>query len=728
MQISNDQLLTELQNLLGSGTSDAIADLQKRVANLRQDQTEYIRDATAAGDRLNDIALQHLEHLKRTATYRQEEILRLEEAIPRLQQLAAQEGDRRLQIERQKILQEEQAKLDKLKLDDMERALRLGKDINEEEYKKLKAKERLNKVTKQGNVSLGNSFKLQQKSHVSLTKMAGAAQSIADAFRGGWATAMAKFAALGLSIIKQLVESAIDLAINLYDVENAFMRATGATQDFAKGVTETYAATRQYGVTVEQASKANEALYRNFTDFTLVAGSTQKQLRETGAVLEKLGVSYDTYSKSIQTATKALGVATDQGDDMMLGLTAHAMDLGMPVDQLTNKFAAMSPELAKLGDAGVDAFKDMAQVFKATGFEMEKILRLTNKFDTFEGAAEMAGKLNAALGGNFVNAMELMTETNPVERFKMMQDAIKQTGLSFDEMGYHQSLFYAESLGLENAGELALLMAGDFESLDGNIGKTSKSYEDAAKRARELATVQEQWQIVLAEMTPLLTPIIGAIRKVVGWMVEYKTQIGWVLKVGAGLAIALSLPFVKGAVAIAAVTGAFTALINLLFVEQHSEPFFNGGLRAGADDMNLVATSANEAATATGSLTAAFQTMVKAWQSAQGALRGIGESLGLVATPQEKTAIQAAAAKFEGTRIRDAAVSRVASPVAANARENDATRVAVRETAQAAGTPLPNQKVDVTLKLDKDVLAKTSITAVKGEFKELATDALITAV
>ena len=229
-------------------------------------------------------------------------------------------------------------------------------------------------------------------------------------------------------------------------------------------------------------------------------------------------------------------------------------------------------------------------------------------------------------------------------------------------------------------------------------------------------------------MTRLLTPIIGAIRKVVGWMVEYKTQIGWVLKVGAGLAIALSLPFVKGAVAIAAVTGAFTALINLLFVEQHSEPFFNGGLRAGADDMNLVATSANEAATATGSLTAAFQTMVKAWQSAQGALRGIGESLGLVATPQEKTAIQAAAAKFEGTRIRDAAVSRVASPVAANARENDATRVAVRETAQAAGTPLPNQKVDVTLKLDKDVLAKTSITAVKGEFKELATDALITAV
>ena len=42
----------------------------------------------------------------------------------------------------------------------------------------------------------------------------------------------------------------------------------------------------------------------------------------------------------------------------------------------------------------------------------------TNKFDTFEGAADQAGKLNAALGGNFVNAMDLMMATNPAERLE----------------------------------------------------------------------------------------------------------------------------------------------------------------------------------------------------------------------------------------------------------------------------------------------------------------------
>jgi hypothetical protein len=64
---------------------------------------------------------------------------------------------------------------------------------------------------------------------------------------------------------------------------------------------------------------------------------------------------------------------------------------------------------------------------KVTGMSMESILSITNKFDTFEGAAEMAGKLNAALGGNFVNAMDLMMATNPAERFEMIREMICPT-------------------------------------------------------------------------------------------------------------------------------------------------------------------------------------------------------------------------------------------------------------------------------------------------------------
>ena len=55
--------------------------------------------------------------------------------------------------------------------------------------------------------------------------------------------------------------------------------------------------------------------------------------------------------------------------------------------------------MAKFGSDGQKTFKDLARIQKQTGFEMEKILQITNRFDTFEGAAQQAGQLNAALGG-----------------------------------------------------------------------------------------------------------------------------------------------------------------------------------------------------------------------------------------------------------------------------------------------------------------------------------------
>ena len=41
--------------------------------------------------------------------------------------------------------------------------------------------------------------------------------------------------------------------------------------------------------------------------------------------------------------------------------------------------------------------KDLAIQSKRTGLEIQKILNLTDQFDTFEGAATAAGKLNSVL-------------------------------------------------------------------------------------------------------------------------------------------------------------------------------------------------------------------------------------------------------------------------------------------------------------------------------------------
>jgi len=150
----------------------------------------------------------------------------------------------------------------------------------------------------------------------------------------------------------------------------------------------------------------------------------------------------------------------------------------------------------------------LARVSKITGLEMGKLLQMTDKFDTFEGAATQAGKLNAALGGNFVNAMDLMTATDPVERFEMLRDSLLNAGLSFDDMSYYQRKFYADSLGLGDVSDLAMMMSGDMGTLGGEIGKTSADYAEMAKKQQQMATLQEKFQTIIAKLTPLLLPVL----------------------------------------------------------------------------------------------------------------------------------------------------------------------------------------------------------------------------
>ena len=325
------------------------------------------------------------------------------------------------------------------------------------------------------------------------------------------------FMAIGVSAINNMV----GLVLKLYDAENAFQKATGASAEFASSIQGVYEDTRATGASVEEVSAAMTSLYGTYTDFTMQNKATREELAETATVLGRLGVSTDDYAKGVQNATKMLGVSADMADDTMRELTAHAKDLGVAPQKMMQDFAGAGGALAKFGDQGVKAFKDMQYASKITGMEMDKILGIANKFDTFEDAAGMAGKLNAALGGNFVNAMDMMMETDPAARFNNIRDSILDAGLSFDDMSYYQKQFYTESLGLSDVGDLAMMLSGNMDGLTGDIGKTSDELVSMKEQAAAVQSLSEQWNAVLAESVVILGPLIDLLRSLMGFLSEH---------------------------------------------------------------------------------------------------------------------------------------------------------------------------------------------------------------
>jgi len=429
-----------------------------------------------------------------------------------------------------------------------EAKLKLMKDVgkaSDEEIKKQEQKIRNNKKqikTNEKNLKLGNEAVSQGKtmlknlgaralgsSKLSSAIMAGGkglhsmwkmAKGLNLALKAGAISASTLTAALGIGIIllvvgaiAKLVEWTIGLAVKTRDAAVAFQRATGAAAKFGAAIPALEYNMRAVGVSMEEATAAQNALYTSTTDYTMASAGARKDLLKTTALMGEFGVSVGTSAKIAQHATKGLGIGIGGADELLLGLSAHAQDIGVPISKMAEDFAASANELKRFGNDGERVFKRLAMVSKVTGMEIGRILAITEKFDTFEGAAKQAGQLNAAIGGNMVNAMDLMMTTDPVDRFNMIRDSILDAAGSFDDMSYYQKKFYANAAGLKDVGELAAMMSGDMGALDGNIGQTSKSYADQRAKAKSWQTTMEILKNTLTSFLPTMQKLQKPLQK-----------------------------------------------------------------------------------------------------------------------------------------------------------------------------------------------------------------------
>ena len=472
------------------------------------------------------IAQQVLDTKKKERQFsesRMQDILREVNMLAELNELEKNKAVHRArQAEIEKLM--EQSKEVQLKVDEqrLQKMMEAGDTASEqyqtlkkqiiEQRKSLKIEKILNKQREEGvdhqrNLIEGISQSMLNQSKFGkaigggidgMFKMAKSAKDLNMAIKAGAVSMSMLTAATGIGLIllavgavAKLVETIMKLAIQTRDATVAFQRATGASREFGAAIPKLERDMRAVGVSMEEASAAQKALYTSTTDYTMASASAREDLLKTTALMGEFGVSVETSAKIAQAATKGLGMGIGDADDLLLRLSAHASDIGVPVNKMMEDFAGASNELKVFGRDGEAVFKRLAQVSKITGMEVNRILDIVGKFDTFEGAAKQAGMLNAAVGGNMVNAMDLMMTTDPVERFSMIKDSIEGAAGSFDDMSYYQKRFYVNALGLKDVGELAAMMSGDFNELDGSIGKTSADFEKQREKAKNWQSTME---------------------------------------------------------------------------------------------------------------------------------------------------------------------------------------------------------------------------------------------
>ena len=294
-----------------------------------------------------------------------------------------------------------------------------------------------------------------------------------------------------MSFITKVIQQSILFAVAVDKARASFVKATGASGKFEGEVVGLAHAMKGTGVRADEVAKAYGSLYAGMQDFTKISKSEREGLTKTVSLFQELGVSADTQAEILNDATRSLGYNATELEGVLLMVGGVADGLNEPINKVMENFKTVSSKLAFYGKNIEGVFKNLSAQSKATGLSMDELLGVAEQFDTFEGAGKAVGKLNAIMGGPYLNSIDMLNAKED-ERVEILQRSMKQSGMNFKQMGKYEQKMIASSLGISPKEARKM------------FGAETESDKMEAMQAAKLAARQSRSQDIEEKMLSLM--------------------------------------------------------------------------------------------------------------------------------------------------------------------------------------------------------------------------------
>ena len=265
-----------------------------------------------------------------------------------------------------------------------------------------------------------------------------------------------------------------------------------------------------------------------FQDFNFISNEAQKSIAKSVGLLVRLGASAEAAVRTLDLLENGFGMTRLAAQDAIESFDLFAQEIGVPVGQLLTDLNNIGPALSRFGDRGNAVFRDLAKQARSLGLSVQKAFDVTELFDTFQGAADVAGKLNAQLGLQ-LNSVEIMGASSE-ERLKILRAEFNMRGQSFDSMGRRQKQMIAEILKVDV--ETAKRLFGDPMELR----RQQRAMQDREDRLKAFTSAAEKVQESFEQMFVKIAPGLTKLMDFVGFLAE-----NFVIASGAMVAFTIKL-------------------------------------------------------------------------------------------------------------------------------------------------------------------------------------------
>lgn len=372
---------------------------------------------------------------------------------------------------------------------------------------------------------------------------------------------------LALSALALIVEQTLKYAMAVDTATAAFAKQTGAGRALTSEIMAVGGQFRNLGLGAEDSGKAAETLYNNFTGFMQLTSSGRRNLMQTVASLEKIGVSGETATGALQLLSNNFGMSTSQASKMTKQLAIAGTKIGISASKMMNGFVEASKSLAVYGKDSIKVFTDLAAQAKAAGVEASALLGIAKQFDTFSGAADAAGKLNSILGTQ-MSATELLTMKEN-ERIETLIRSVQAQGMAFSDMDKYSQMAIANAAGISDMAEAQRIFGMNVNQYRQGL-KEAAAEDEFNQRLKDAMTVMEKLAKVAQNFAIQIAPLVDWIAWLAQGFLDWSQSMNGVpamlLAAGAALFIVVKLfPLFAGMIAgMSAALPAFLPVLGAL--------------------------------------------------------------------------------------------------------------------------------------------------------------------
>lgn len=330
---------------------------------------------------------------------------------------------------------------------------------------------------------------------------------------------------LFLNAMKMMKTATVDLVLQLDSATVNFMKTTGMIGNYVSKIENAWQNTRYFNVTLQEVSTAFASYIDQFAGFSRLSDSAQESFVEMGATASRLGVSLQASAGIFSFFNDTLKRGTEGAKAGLSNILGVSKAVGESLNKITSAFVQALPVIAKWGNQTESVFRSIAATAKAFRVEISEVLQIAQGFDTFETAASNVGRLNAILGGPFLNTMQLL-QSNEADVVKSLHQAFIMSGKNWWAMNRHERQAIATAAGISDMNLATKLFTGTLAEANGLMARQSIAQKEMQERSQRAADIGERFKSILQSIAILLEPLVDGLHTVVGWLQKMAETLG----------------------------------------------------------------------------------------------------------------------------------------------------------------------------------------------------------